>query len=594
MSRHIVIGTAGHVDHGKSALVLALTGTDPDRWAEEKRRGITMDLGFALLALNDQLAASIVDVPGHEDFVRNMVAGATGVDVALLVVAADEGVMPQTLEHLAILDFLGVRSGVVALSKADLAEPEWLALVRDDLATRLQHHATTWHAIIPVSATREQGLDDLRAALSGAADTARARREDDLFRLPVDRVFSVAGAGTVVTGTVWSGSLRVGDTVRVLPADVEARVRSVEVHGTSTESALPGRRTALALAGLPRDAAERGAVVVTDPTWRCTEAMDVVVRMVPGAKLLGQRSRVRVHLGTAEVLARVTPGEGDVVRLRLEQPLVARWGDRGVLRSYSPVTTIGGFTVCDPWPAARPRRPSGGLRGDDRLAVAVRAAGDAGFPASHRAVRLAVGEGMPDGVVQLGDRLVAVERIEAAVAAVRAALTQHHAKQPESPGVGREALRQVIGVLTDAAVARLVAAGVVEEEGVSVRLAEHSATLSPADRAAADALLSALDAARFEGLDRTGVDQRLAEFLVRAGQVVRLGRERYYLSAHRDAMVAIARDLLRTGDVSPAVFRERLGISRKYLMPFLEWLDQEGYSVRSGDGRRAGHRLEYM
>ncbi|MBI4419849.1 MAG: selenocysteine-specific translation elongation factor, partial [Gemmatimonadetes bacterium] len=365
MTRHVVIGTAGHVDHGKTALVKALTGTDTDRFPEEKRRGITIDIGFAALELDGGLKASIVDVPGHEDFVRNMVAGATGVDLALLVVAADEGVMPQTIEHLAILDILGVRTGVVALTKADLAEPDWLDLVAADVGERLAKTRIVWETPVPVSAVTGEGLPDLKSALARAAARAADRAADDLFRLPVDRVFSLAGAGTVVTGTVWSGSVRAGDHVTILPESGGGRVRSVEVHGERRELAEPGRRTALALAGLERATAQRGSVAVADPSWRATTAIDVVLALLPGApRRVTQRSRIRLHLGTAEVMERVTPayddippgGEG-VVRLRLESPVVARWGDRGVIRAYSPVTTIGGCVVTDPWPAPRPRRP---------------------------------------------------------------------------------------------------------------------------------------------------------------------------------------------------------------------------------------------
>ena len=241
MARHVVIGTAGHVDHGKTALVQALTGIDTDRWEEEKRRGITIDLGFAHFNLSDEVSASIVDVPGHEDFVRNMVAGATGIDVALLVIAADEGVMPQTVEHLAILRFLGVRTGVVAVTKVDLVEADWLALVIDDLEDQLSggDGEISWEAPLPVSVKTGQGLDDIREGLLTAAGRAVERTSGDLFRMPIDRAFSVAGAGTVVTGTTWAGTVTPGDEVKILPADVASRVRGVEVHGRSAPRADP-------------------------------------------------------------------------------------------------------------------------------------------------------------------------------------------------------------------------------------------------------------------------------------------------------------------------------------------------------------------
>ena len=347
-----VVGTAGHIDHGKTALVKALTGVDTDRWEEEKRRGITIDLGFAPLPLQGgrdgarALQASIVDVPGHEGFVKNMLAGATGIDVALLVIAADEGVMPQTEEHLAILELLGVRRGVPVLSKRDLVDDEWLALVRAEVAERLKTSRVRWEPPIAVSALTGVGLDELRATLARVADDLTERPAHDLFRLPIDRVFAVAGAGTVVTGSTWSGTVTVGDSVRLLPArggdgSREARVRSIEVHGAAAEQAVPGRRTALALVGVDKEELDRGHVAVTGPGWAATTTLDVALELLPGARMpLAARSRIRVHLGTAEVLGRVAqvrsiaPGETGLARLLLEGPLVARGGDRFVVRSF--------------------------------------------------------------------------------------------------------------------------------------------------------------------------------------------------------------------------------------------------------------------
>src|SRR5881396_248843 len=361
--RRFVIGTAGHIDHGKTALVKALTGVDTDRWEEEKRRGITIDLGFAPLPLDDAIQASVVDVPGHEGFVRNMLAGATGIDVALLVIAADEGLMPQTEEHLAIVELLGVRRGIPVITKRDLADSEWLALVRSEVSARLSASRVRWEESIATSVVTGEGLDDLRAALRRLAGDLAERRADDLFRLPIDRVFAVAGAGTVVTGSTWSGSVAVGDAVRLLPLDREVRVRSIEVHGQADDRAAPGRRTALALVGVDKEELARGDVAVTGEGWAATTLLDVAVELLPAAKKpLVSRTRVRVHLGTAEVLARavqtraIGPGEQGLARFILERRLVARGGDRFVLRSFSPVTTIGGGVVLDPSPPRRPGR----------------------------------------------------------------------------------------------------------------------------------------------------------------------------------------------------------------------------------------------
>jgi selenocysteine-specific elongation factor len=622
VSRHVVIGTAGHVDHGKTALVKALTGVDTDRWEEEKRRGITIDLGFAPLALGDGLAASVVDVPGHEDFVRNMVAGATGIDLALLVVAADESVMPQTVEHVAILEFLGVRTGVVALAKADLVDAAWLDLVRSDVAERLAASRVRWHAIVPVSAVTRDGLDELLEALRGAAAELPERPADDLFRLPVDRAFSVAGAGTVVTGTTWSGTARVGDEVVIWPGRLTARIRSVQVHGSPRPAAEPGRRTALALSGLQRDAVSRGSVVVAGVGWRESALLDVMLSLLPDAAPLTQRSRVRVHLGTAEVLARVTPageriapGETGPVRLRLEQPVVARWGDRAVVRSYSPVTTIGGAVVADPWPPGRPRRPSGLERlsgsAEERVLAAIERSGAQGLALADLPVRLgipparvpAVLAGLGSGAItKVGDRLVAASEVARLREHALETLAAHHRAAPLAPGMPREALRRALGEqdLADHVLEGLALAGEVVLEGAAARLSGHVARLDGAAKAVATAVGNALRDAGFEG--RTAAElagageprvvDGVLEYLVRDGSVARVGRDRYYETATLDQVVKRVAAFLREHDgIGPADLRDALGLTRKFSIPLLEWLDGQGYTVRAGDVRRRGPRL---
>ena len=304
----MILGTAGHIDHGKTTLVKALTGVDTDRLPEEKRRGITIDLGFAPLELEGVGTIGIVDVPGHEAFVRTMVAGATGIDMALLVIAADEGVMPQTREHLAILDHLGVSRGVVALTKSDMADGDWLDLVRADVAAFLESSRLAGSRIIPVSATRGEGIAELRRALVAMAKQVPARRSDDLFRLPIDRVFTVKGTGTVVTGTVWSGSLSDGASVRILPWDRDSRVRGLQTHGRSVTTIHAGDRAAIALAGVEVEELSRGFVLVSDPSWEASRSLRAEVSLAPDVNL-GPRTRVRFHLGTSEVGARVSaPG----------------------------------------------------------------------------------------------------------------------------------------------------------------------------------------------------------------------------------------------------------------------------------------------
>ncbi len=626
MARHIVVGTAGHVDHGKTALVKALTGIDTDRWEEEKRRGITIDLGFAHFSLDDDLTASIVDVPGHEDFVRNMVAGATGVDVALLVVAADEGVMPQTVEHLAILEFLGIRTGVVAVTKVDLVEKEWLELVIDDLADRLQHGEIAWESPVPVSVRTGQGLDAIRQALVAAAERAVERTAGDLFRMPIDRAFSVAGAGTVVTGTAWAGTVAPGTEIRILPAELSSRVRGVEVHGQAATRADPGRRTALALVGVEREQAGRGSVVVSDRSWRTSRSIDVHVTLLPEARPLTQRSRTRVHVGTAEVMARVTPAQGEippggsgVVRLRLEAPLVCRWGDRGVLRSYSPVTTAGGFVVVDPWPAARPRRPRDGeaRRSPDaavRLAEFVATEDDGALAVGDLPVRVGISPDDADAVVSrvassgvtvVSGRLRRADSVAQAGDAARASVERFHADNPLLPGMPMEVFRRTAGgaEVADHVRQQLEADGKIEVVAGVVRLPGFAPTLA-GDRAKYAAVLEGkLAAAGVHGVtlgELAGempeeMAAEVAEFFVRAGTAARVGSDRYYAQTVLDTISRKTVEVIRQrGEVGPADLRDTLGLSRKYLIPLLEWLDARQITMRVGDTRRLGPKGEHL
>src|SRR5437660_1453689 len=364
--RHVVVGTAGHIDHGKTSLVKALTGTDTDRLPEEKARGITIDLGFAFLEEPDGLTIEVVDVPGHERFVKNMVAGVGGIDLAMLVIAADESVMPQTREHLAICSLLHIRTGLVVLTKIDMVEPDWIELVRDDVATLVRGTFLEGAPVVPVSAKTGAGLDELRATLRRLAETVPARGTDQLPRLPIDRVFTIKGFGTVVTGTLAAGTLGVDDRVEVFPRGLVAKVRGLQAHGHAVERAVAGQRTAVNLQGLERAAVERGDVIGHAGTLSATTLVDVVLEILAdAARPLKSRDRVRLHAGTSEIMARallldgaeLAPGARGFARLRLEAPLVALAGDRFVIRSYSPIVTIGGGTLLDTDPP-RLKRPA--------------------------------------------------------------------------------------------------------------------------------------------------------------------------------------------------------------------------------------------
>jgi selenocysteine-specific elongation factor len=613
-----VIGTAGHIDHGKTALVKALTGVDTDRWEEEKRRGITIDLGFAPIDLPGGVQASVVDVPGHEGFVKNMLAGATGIDIALLVIAIDEGIMPQTEEHLAILELLGVRRGIPVLTKSDLADAEWLGLVRTEVADRLAKSSVEWSSPIAVSAMKGEGLEVLKKALVEVVEDLPERRTDDHFRLPIDRVFALPGAGTVVTGSTWSGTVAVGASVRLLPLDRDARVRSIEVHGQETQAAGPGRRTALALVGAAREELERGDVAVTGAGWAPTTTLDVSVHVLPAArKPLAVRTRIRVHLGTAEVLGRVaqvpaiTPGQTGLARLLLEKPLVARGGDHFVIRSFSPVTTIGGGIVLDPFPPKRPRVSERGFGQSqspaERLARFVEEAGLGGVCVTDIPVRLGIRPGevaqtieaTGKGVLQMADLLVARRAISAEVDRVANAVAEYHDAHPLDAGLSLQALRASVNapaavhdVIIDFGVKKQ--AFELAESGAVVRKPGWQAAMRSRAGDAGGRIAQRLADARWHLPTVSELQRELADpsvpallaHLAREGAVERVDQERYAVKqALEDFRRAVEETLRELGSATPAQFRDRLGLTRKYLIPLLEWADRRGITSRQGDTR---------
>ncbi len=623
--RQLILGTAGHIDHGKTALVQALTGIDTDRLPEEKRRGITIDLGFANLRIEDRCEIGIVDVPGHEGFIRNMLAGATGIDLALLVVAANEGVMPQTREHLAILELLGVRTMIVALTKCDLVDAEWLELARDDVRTLLADTPFATSAIIAVSARTRAGLDELLQHLDRAATTLAGRSDADLFRLPIDRVFTVRGTGTVVTGTVWSGAAERDRVLRILPGNATARVRGIQAHGEERTRATAGQRAALALAGLNRADLKRGDALVEGNGWEAASILTVSLRGLAGALPLRTGQRVRFHLGTAEVMGRfvpfepgkLEPGQEALAQLRLEEPVVARAGDHFVLRSWSPVTTIAGGRVLEP--AARKRkRPDAEVR--NRLAsilgkgrsqsveAAVWLAGSSGTPVDRlpvitpwSAADLALLDEAGDGRVRRAGNVVWHEDVIAeARERLILRLTEHHSRQPLSPGLPREELRQAIHAaapaFADFVIASLLGEGRLESDGSTLRLAGFAAVLSDAQEDAARRIVDFVDAAGFSAPSAVDLPavlsgradlEDLLHYLQRLGRLTALP-DRRFLTPHRllEAAALARRELARRDGLSPADFRDLYGISRKYLIPLLEHFDRTGVTARSGEQRR--------
>ncbi len=612
----MILGTAGHIDHGKTTLVRALTGVDTDRLPEEKRRGITIALGFAPLHLEGLGTIGVVDVPGHEAFVRTMLAGATGVDLALLVIAADEGVMPQTREHLAILTLLGVRAGIVALSKADLVEPDLLALAEAEVREALAGSALASAPILPVSAPTGVGLDRLRAAIRESASALPSRATDEPWRMPVDRVFSVAGAGTVVTGTAWSGTIARDATVRILPADRTARVRSVESHGATVSEAAAGQRVALALVGVDRDEVAPDAVLVRagDP-WLPGRVLRADVALLPGAPVLTARRWVRFHLGTADVGARVVaaggsvePGTTRAVRLILDAPVVARSGDRFVLRTGGVAGTIGGGVVTDavppgvrakPWPAP-------GASDLQRLGWMLDEAGAAGLAVAELPPRLGMRPALVeraikelDKVARVEERLVRLSTLAALRERLLAQVSRTHAEQPLAPGLPRQAARAGLGpapAIADEVIRRAERAGLISVDGAVLRAVGFAPGSSAGATTARDRLLERL---RGAGVEPPSTGELSAEFgaevpallklLEKEGTVVMVALDRPFA---RDGVVELLRRLrahVEPGrSYTPSELREALGLTRKWLIPFLEWCDRRRLSLRRDEGRSFG------
>jgi selenocysteine-specific elongation factor len=612
----VIIGTAGHIDHGKTALVCALTGVDTDRLPEEKRRGITIDLGFAPLMLDGVGTVGIVDVPGHEDFVRSMLVGASGIDLGLLVVAADAGVMPQTREHLRILELLGIPRIVVALTKSDLVDSEWLALVESDVDALVREGKVDLASIVACSSRTGAGLDRLRVSLSEALLTARPRPKDDLFRLPVDRAFSVRGTGTVVTGTVWSGELRADSNVRVLPTGLTARVRRIEQHGASSDRAAAGARAAIALAGLDVADIPRGSVIVTDERWLPTSSFEAVVTIdAELARSLSSRAEWRLHAGASDVGARLVfessadPAATRLVRVRTDAPLMLRGGDRFVLRLPAPLRTVGGGIVVDP--RAR-RRPLPRLDAEqarrlaeepaERLRFIVSAEELAGVPIAEIPVRAGC---TPAEVEQLIERidgrrtahnLFAPEAVEHVMATVQRIVAEYEIRSPLGTGVPARTLKEGLRAneeLSDLAIGQMARSGKLEIDGPAIRRKGWLPSPTTSDVDVTNRLAHDICAGDREPPSVSELISRygnsvpaLLHFLERQGRIVQVETERYYDRGVVQSLITRLTGQLVPGRVYvPAQLRDVLGFSRKYLIPFLEFCDRIGVTERRSEGR---------
>ena len=635
-----VIGTAGHVDHGKSSLVLALTGIDPDRLPEEKAREMTIDLGFAWLTLPGGESVGIVDVPGHIDFIKNMLAGVGSIDAALFVVAADEGVMPQTREHLAILDLMQVPAGVVALTKIDLIrEPEWLELVTEEVSDLLASTPLAGAPMVPVSARTGEGLPQLLQALEGVLQDAPPRRDLRRPRLPIDRVFTVAGFGTVVTGTLSDGSLEIGQEVEIVPGGLRARIRGLQTHKHKIERAVPGSRVAINLSGVRTEQLQRGQVVTLPGLLRTTQLVDLRLRVLADASgPLKHNQEVDFFSGAAEVVARtrlldaevIPPGGEGWVQLRLRQPAAVAAGDRFILRQPSPSRTLGGGQVVNPHPGRRHRRfrsetiagletlargqppdillqrlqerePAGarevvsasGLEEDIALGALeeLLATGQASF--------LGLGEAaVPAAQAVAGNRyLVSAAGWRQLTEQLQAVLADYHRQYPLRLGMPREELKSRLqprrpwpGRLFNELVGRATAEGVVAEVEGAVRTADHVVRFTPQQQKQVDAVLGRFRAQPYtppsvaEATASVGPD--VLQALIEANTLTRISEDVLFLTETYEQIVArIMTHLRAEGSITVAQVRDLFGTSRKYALPLMEHLDERRLTRRVGDAR---------
>ncbi|HKY28728.1 MAG TPA: selenocysteine-specific translation elongation factor [Pyrinomonadaceae bacterium] len=634
--RSIIVGTAGHIDHGKSTLVRALTGKDPDRLPEEKRRGITIDLGFADLDL-DGVRLGFVDVPGHERFVKNMLAGAHGIDIVALVIAADEGVMPQTREHFDICRLLGVQRGLVVITKTDLVEEELIPLVRDEAEELIGGSFLEGAPILTFSAKTGSGLPQLKATLRELATEVPARATESVARLPVDRAFSMKGFGAVVTGTLISGEIAEGDELHLIPAMARVRARGLQVHGKPVSTANAGQRTAINLVGIETQRIERGMILAPVGRLRPTQILDVQMNVLPSAsRALRSRARLRLHLHGAEILARlqvledegqIAAGEQGFAQLRLETPVAAVTGERFVIRSVSPVQTVAGGVILDPFAVKHRRRDLvqvrqmlKGLQAGDRatqLALFVASAASQGLRLEDLAARTGWNDAvLAEVLAEARDKrelkdcdgvFLSSVTFQSLKTLAIAEVNNHHKREPLARGITRETLRERHFALTPPEVFRMLLLEL-EREGVLalekdiVRAASHNVELSAGDTAFRDRLEQTYEQAGLEppsldeAMQRASISssdkshgRKILQLLIEARTLVRVHGDLFF---HRKALEGLIRKLGEFGDqhqpnrtIDMAQFKELAGVSRKYAIPLLEYFDRERITRREGDRR---------
>jgi len=625
--KHLVIGTAGHVDHGKTALIKALTGINTDRLREEQERGMSIELGFAHFTLPCGMLAGIVDVPGHERFLRNMLAGAAGIDLVMMVVAADEGVMPQTVEHLDILKLLQVKDGIIVVTKVDLVDAEWLDLVEEEVRAQVRGSFLEGAPIVRVSSVTGQGLDMLVDALNERALQVQARSAEGPFRMPVDRVFTMPGFGTVVAGTVWSGVVRVGDALELQPMGLQSRARGLQIHGRKVDEGPAGVRLAVNLVGVGVEQVARGAVLAQPGLLKASTLMDAHLQLLDRlADPLRHRTRIRLHIGTAEVIGRIAlldrdelmPGDACPVQFQLESPVAALRGDRFILRLYSPMVLLGGGTVLDPNARRHKRHDERTLqrlevlKGGSLEAQAAQVILDRGLaPASAEDVAGALGCTRDEAVqvlqaldvhgdvTALGDRYLHADAVRDARERAVRVLSEFHRQWPLRQGMPKEELRSRAAAKCDpkvwnALLDAWVAEGAIKLSGSLAALGSHEVTFSEHERRTAERIEDAyrrgwLDPPSQQAvLDEVGGPEAAEVFaaLVEQGRLVKIGEALYLHSeAVAEAESRLRGILAEQETITVAQFRDAIGSSRKVAVPLLEYFDSARVTRRVGDVR---------
>ena len=626
--RRVILGTAGHIDHGKTALIKALTGIDTDRLREEKARGISIDLGFAHLDLPGGLKLGIVDVPGHEKFIKNMLAGVGGMDLVLFVVASDEGIMPQTREHFDIISLLGVGQAVFALTKSDLVDAEMVDIVREEVEDLLKETRFEGAAIIPTSTKTGEGVEAVRAAIERTVAGIEESTIGEAVRLPIDRVFTMTGRGTVVTGTLWSGRIEKEDHLEIMPGARPVRVRSIEVHGQHVDSACAGQRTALGLHGVDKHDVERGDCVVSKGDFAAVSVLDGEVYLLPTSpRALKHKTRIRFHLGASEVMGRVfligretlPPGERCFTQVRLEDRIVAGFGDLFVIRTYSPMRTIGGGRVLDPAPSRRKRRDKGISDWLKLLAAGSFKQVVEGHVRSSRpgtrldALRLRLNRG-PREIQSVISELsedskifepsagfyVHTEVLAELERRVESILESYQAKHRLTWGMPKEELRERLGSVDMAflswVLGRLETGGRVFSKKGSVRAGSGEVELSPEEAKARSLVVGLLKAKLFQPPSERDLEtksgvasetvRKVITLLIGDGEIQRLEPGLVmHASAIDEARTRVTEYLREHGEATASDLKAVLGTSRKFAVPLLEHLDRLGVTRRQADKR---------